>query len=121
MFVAAAIPAARSRIKKQHTIEPVVEHADRQAVDLFRILVPAHNSRAKDLAGEIKGAVIEVDDAEVLAHGLREVDVVLLFKLEGAKGLVEWRIRPDGGLVHLEPHIAEAGLGLDGLDGLGGR
>lgn len=117
----AANLAARDRVKREHTIEPVVEHADRQAVDLFGILLPAHNSRSKDLSGDIKGAVVEVDDAEIFAQGLREVSLVLLLKLEGAKGLVEFRIRLDGGLVHLEPHIAEGRVGRDGLDGLGGR
>lgn len=101
----------------QHTIEPVVEHANRQAVDLFSILVPAHNSGPKDLAGDIKGPVVEINDAEVLAQGLWEVDLVLLLELEGAKGLVEWCVRLDGRLVHLEPHIAEAGLRLDRLSG----
>lgn len=96
----------------------MVEHANRQAVDLFCIRLPAHNGGSKDLASEIKGTVVEIDDAEVLAQGLREVKLVLLLKLEGAKGLVELCTGLDGGLVHLEPHIAEAGLGLDGFDGL---
>lgn len=95
----------------------MVEHANRQAVDLLCILVPAHNSGSKDLTGEIKGTVVEIDDAEVLAQGLWEVNLVVLLELEGAKGLVEWCIRLDGRLVHLEPHIAEAGLRLDRLSG----
>lgn len=106
--------------KSKHTIEPVVEHADRQTVHLFGILLPAHNSRSKDLAGDIKGTVVEIDDAEVLAQRLGKVRLVLLLKLEGAKGLVKGRIGLDGGLVHLEPHIAESRFGLDGLDGLDG-
>lgn len=99
----------------------MVEHANRQAVDLFSILLPAHNGGSKDLAGEIKGTVVEIDDAKVLAQRLGEMSFVDLFELEGAKGLVEWRIGLDGRLMRLEPHIAEAGLRLDGLDRLSGR
>lgn len=99
----------------------MVEHTNRQAVDLFGILLPAHNGRSKDLAGDIKGTVVEIDDAEVFAQGLGKVSLVLLVKLEGAKGLVEGRIGLDGGLVHLEPHIAEGRVGCDELDGFGGR
>lgn len=91
----------------------MVEHADRQAVDLFGILLPAHNGRSKDLAGDVKGTVVEVDDAEILAEGLREVRFVLEIELEGSIGLVEAGVGLDGRLVHLEPGIAEAGVGLD--------
>lgn len=93
----------------------MVEHTHRQAVDLVGVLLPAHDGRPKDLAGGVKGAVVEVDDAQVVAQGFGEVRVVLEVELEGAKGLVELGIGLDGRLVHLEPGIAKAGLGLDGL------
>jgi hypothetical protein len=52
------------------------------------------------------------------------VNAVLEIVLEGAKRLVEAGVGGDGRLVHVEPDIAEAGVGdvglgrLDGLDRL---
>lgn len=105
---------------RERTIKPVVEHADRQAVNLFGVLLPAHDIGSKDLVRRIKGAVVEIDDAEILAEGLREVNVVLEVELEGAIGLVEAGVGLDGRLVDLEPDIAEAGVRLDRLNGLDG-
>lgn len=104
----------------KRTIKPVVEHADRQAVNLFRILLPAHDIGSKDLVRRIKGAVVEVDNAEIFAEGLREVNVVLQVEFEGSIGLVEFGVGFDGRLVDLEPDIAEAGVRLDGLNRLDG-
>lgn len=102
------------------TIKPVVEHANRQTVNLFGVLLPAHDIGSKDLVRRIKGAVVEVDDAEIFAEGLREVNVVLEIELEGAIRLVEAGVGLDGRLVDFEPDIAEAGVRLDRLNGLDG-
>lgn len=89
-------------------------------MNLFGVLLPAHDIGSKDLVRRIKGAVVEVDDAEIFAEGFREVNVVLEIELEGAIGLVEFGVGLDGRLVDLEPDIAEAGVGLDRLDGFDG-
>lgn len=115
--------------QQARTIEPVVQNTHRQAVDLFCVRLPTHDIGTEDLVGRIKGAVIEIDDAQVVAEGLGEVDAMLKVVLEGAERLVEAGVGRDGRLVDVEPDIAEGGIGnvrlgglngLDGLDRLGG-
>lgn len=100
----------------------MVQHADRQAVDLV-LLGPGHGLRAKDLTLLIKGTVIHLDDAEVLAEGLLVGGLGLLGQLvvEGAVEAVLLVVDLGRGVAEVvEVGLAELGLEVD-LGGLGGR
>lgn len=67
----------------------------------MRGVVPIHNIRPKHLARLVKRAIVEIDDAEVLAHGLLPMRFFGQLPLEGVMWFEYFLIRGDSGLVHL--------------------
>ena len=90
----------------------MVDDAQRESVDII-IVSPAHNVRSKELVGLIKWAVIQVDNAQVLSHGIWELRFLLQFPFEGVMGSVFDSAGLDRGLIHVLEVISK---GLGGID-----
>lgn len=83
----------------ERTIGPVVDDTSGQAMDLLGA-VPGHAVGREGLAGEIKGAAVQIDDAQVLAQRLFPVRVLGELAGAGAKGVVRFVIGLDLWLHH---------------------
>lgn len=89
----------------------MVEHTHRQPMQ-FICIFPTHGLGPKYLIRLVKGPVVQVDDAQLLAQGLGELGASLDIPLEGAKWLVCLRIGLDRRLVQvLKPKLAKLGIG----------
>lgn len=104
----------------------MVEDAQGKAVNLIGA-IPGHDAGAKELAGFVELAVVEINDAELFMQGLCPLGLALELGGLVAKGLVDFLIGLDGGLVEfvevkgeLDRELRVGGRlgGLYGCDGV---
>lgn len=88
----------------------MVDDTQREAVDII-VVGPAHNVGSEELVRLIEWAVIQVDNAQVLSHGVRELGLFLQFPLKGIMRSVFDSAGRDSRLIHVLK-VVRKGLGV---------